>query len=891
MFKIKYKNALFYLLIGIISLFLLVFSLPNLVEATCYKHGKDTPTELKDILPPIPEETAPLNTVFSEPISYTYDSDKFTGRIGTKHINLLTKDKVIVPGLQITDDYNQQGAIWSKEKIDLKQKFVFESYLYLGAQYDESGDGMTFTLHNDERGSQAIGQPGMGLGVYSDFNGQVNKKGSPNHVNNALSLEFDTYHNNGGAYLMDEKVNPQPIERYQERYLDHCGRVRYRWVTGTKEKQYGHIAFVKPNSNNNQPTDQHHQLRVLENDYLSNGNWKKLTITWEPNTTNSGSLSYKLVDLQAIQQDNPDIWEYQETYTIEETYEIQDVLREFNSTEVNWGFTGSTGRYNRNENICGKYEQNILAITKIPQQLDKGNLTIRKKDVEPDPMNIEQDTKQDESVTITSYLRREEQLALQEQSLNRVTLTYQIEKGMTFDPDSLSVLPNFIQYESETSNNQVPHNQLKYDISSVSNDDGKELTKLVFNNCDLSGLDKDGKILGFDAYIEPEEKKEIPYDLLASFTMTQKLEGPPVYQPGYYVDITAEYYKELYEYYKELGKDNWYYKMYAEYFYYIFIQLKEDPYCYQCVSCCGHTKCRKKKTCCSHKKGCCGKDKKSCCGHTTCQDGVSCVTKTKCCKHKECRSKKTCCSHKKCCCDPFCDVNWGYLPGVWVPGEEHTYYYKANLVVAHVKERGGKITLDVPETMGFGQIPIEMRAKDYGIYQFKNGQDVLTEKALTVKDTRSDTLRNQWKLYLTLKQPFQLTDPQNKVVSAKELPDERLFFIDPYMKDTLGGGVDKQTLKRNTPVLLYDASQQTTQDKEYDLTSVIRDAKRLQPQLPLPRADNSTSSSSGNVYERYLFTSETTGLGLTMMPSDFKEEESSNYHYRGTFEFVLSDEP
>ena len=46
----------------------------------------------------------------------------------------------------------------------------FKSYLYLGNEYANAGDGMTFTLTNDPRMSttpqEVIGSPGMGIGAY-----------------------------------------------------------------------------------------------------------------------------------------------------------------------------------------------------------------------------------------------------------------------------------------------------------------------------------------------------------------------------------------------------------------------------------------------------------------------------------------------------------------------------------------------------------------------------------------------------------------------------------------------------------------------------------------------------------------------------------------------------
>ncbi len=60
---------------------------------------------------------------------------------------------------------SQKGAIWSKKPISLLSDFTFKSYLYLGNEYANAGDGMIFTLTNDPRMSttpqEVIGSPGM----------------------------------------------------------------------------------------------------------------------------------------------------------------------------------------------------------------------------------------------------------------------------------------------------------------------------------------------------------------------------------------------------------------------------------------------------------------------------------------------------------------------------------------------------------------------------------------------------------------------------------------------------------------------------------------------------------------------------------------------------------
>ena len=184
--------------------------------------------------------------------------------------------------------------------------FTFKSYLYLGNEYANAGDGMTFTLTNDPRMSttpqEVIGSPGMGIGAYST------KAGQP-YVRNALSIEFDTYKNTGSSNRMDREIS--------------------------QDKGNGHLAFVTPKANNNSYTGEHSGVTVAPT-YLSNGTWRMLTVHWNAATK---ALTY---DLEGVGTN---------------TYVVSDLNAQFGATTVYWGFTSSTG---------GKYQENALAMTQIP---------------------------------------------------------------------------------------------------------------------------------------------------------------------------------------------------------------------------------------------------------------------------------------------------------------------------------------------------------------------------------------------------------------------------------------------------------------------------------------------------------------------------------------------
>lgn len=205
---------------------------------------------------------------------------------------------------------SQKGAIWSKKPISLLSDFTFKSYLYLGNQQSNAGDGMTFTLTNDSRmetnATEVIGSPGMGIGSYST------KLGQPN-IKSGLSIEFDTYKNEGSADRMDREI-------------------------GSDNSGYGHVAFVTPKENNNNYSGEHAGVTIAST-HLSNDSWRMLTVHWE---AQSQRLTY---DLEGIGSSS---------------LVIDDLQTKFGGSSVYWGFTSSTG---------GKYQENALAMTQIPSSV------------------------------------------------------------------------------------------------------------------------------------------------------------------------------------------------------------------------------------------------------------------------------------------------------------------------------------------------------------------------------------------------------------------------------------------------------------------------------------------------------------------------------------------
>jgi hypothetical protein len=89
------------------------------------------------------------------------------------------------------DERYAEGIAYSTTTLDLNSYFEIEFDIYLGDKDDPGADGITFVMHNDERGYDAFGTYGEGLG-YGRFNANFV---SGNFIAPSVAVEFDTYQN------------------------------------------------------------------------------------------------------------------------------------------------------------------------------------------------------------------------------------------------------------------------------------------------------------------------------------------------------------------------------------------------------------------------------------------------------------------------------------------------------------------------------------------------------------------------------------------------------------------------------------------------------------------------------------------------------------------------
>ncbi len=84
--------------------------------------------------------------------------------------------------VQLTPDQaNKVGGIMSEDMIDITHDFNIKFDVFLGRKDAAGADGLAFVLHNDARGSAAIGAGTANLGAAG--------------IKNGLGIEFDTYYN------------------------------------------------------------------------------------------------------------------------------------------------------------------------------------------------------------------------------------------------------------------------------------------------------------------------------------------------------------------------------------------------------------------------------------------------------------------------------------------------------------------------------------------------------------------------------------------------------------------------------------------------------------------------------------------------------------------------
>ncbi|MFS7388353.1 L-type lectin-domain containing protein [Carnobacterium maltaromaticum] len=203
---------------------------------------------------------------------------------------------------------NQAGAIWNTDNnmMDLTKDFEASMYLYFGDKGKDAADGMAFVMQADPNGNNAFRTgEGARLGVWDST--KVREFGLA--IDNSLAIEFDTYYNKG--FDDDVKKNSNHIAwnypGIKETYVDS-------WGTRTM---------------------MHKDIQYPTNEFFSDDEWHSFNVKWD---SVKSLLTYKFDDLSAV------------------SFYV-DVPNVFGTTDVYWGFTGSTGL---------SYASNRVVFEKVP---------------------------------------------------------------------------------------------------------------------------------------------------------------------------------------------------------------------------------------------------------------------------------------------------------------------------------------------------------------------------------------------------------------------------------------------------------------------------------------------------------------------------------------------
>ncbi|MBM7840727.1 putative repeat protein (TIGR01451 family) [Alkalihalobacillus xiaoxiensis] len=256
-------------------------------------------------------ETANVASIPAPPVSGPNVADLFAFSGDQVRQHSSSNVRVLADGTT-----NKRSAMWFKQKVDLSRPFTTSMHLYINSSSPDKSqiaDGLTFTMHNDSNGANAIGQGGESLGAYGTIRNNSSYGG---FIRNAVSFEFDTYFNGD----------------YSDRSLTNANHTAVVIPSGTTRE-----------GNRYRMNHQHVNYYRGANSIVSS-NWQPFTVNWTPKNNRSGTLTY--------------------TFRGNTTsYEISDYSQTFGSSNVHWGFTGSTGQQD------GMY---AIAYANLPQQPQAG---------------------------------------------------------------------------------------------------------------------------------------------------------------------------------------------------------------------------------------------------------------------------------------------------------------------------------------------------------------------------------------------------------------------------------------------------------------------------------------------------------------------------------------
>lgn len=285
-----------------------------------------------------------------------------------------------------SEDRGIRTGRWSNRQVDLNKDFTIEMYVYMNQHVEKaglSGDGLTFTMHKDSDGVEAIGAKHGGLGAYDGISRDAWVGRQKNGIENGLSIEFDMYND------IQKRTRTLPFwpYGYQSHYYvdwNYDGDLRKLGNSSVYGDGDRHTAFVRTDyyeSSNDINPDRMQHINPKPIDNPHSDKWRKLTINWKYNGGQSGTLSYSF-------DQNPDKIDDQGS-KITNSYNINDIDEIFdtnsNNRKVWWGLTASTGTldWERQEDpLVARYMatmESAVAFETIPQQTVEMEMFVRNK--------------------------------------------------------------------------------------------------------------------------------------------------------------------------------------------------------------------------------------------------------------------------------------------------------------------------------------------------------------------------------------------------------------------------------------------------------------------------------------------------------------------------------
>ena len=247
-------------------------------------------------------------------VSPTYNLSDYFGLVGDATVDADYKNviKPVVP----MGKYSL-GAMWSKQKIDLRKDFTLQAYVYMENKESRYvADGMTMTFHNDPKGLKALGSNGESIGAYGYHRDGNNRNPA---IQNALSIELDSWLNNDST---------------------------------DKGMYYSHMAYMRPGNTNEMLVQRAHNSYAREPaliEYLKWHEWRLLTVYWD---SSEKTFETTLSNINTKSGQPIKTVAYLKSYPL-------DIQKLFGGNEVYWGLTSATGAETGNIYMAMKQMPNV----------------------------------------------------------------------------------------------------------------------------------------------------------------------------------------------------------------------------------------------------------------------------------------------------------------------------------------------------------------------------------------------------------------------------------------------------------------------------------------------------------------------------------------------------